>query len=62
MIRRGATTPEEKAKFAAKSKEHAFDELDSQPGLRGKMKRGAVVAGTYGATVAKKLGNKLRRK
>lgn len=57
-----ATTPEEKAKFAAKSKEHAFDELDSQPGLRGKMKRGAVVAGAYGAAAAKKLGNKLRRK
>lgn len=57
-----ATTPEEKAKFAAKSKEHAFDELDSQPGLRGKMKRGAVMAGVYGAATAKKLGNKLRRK
>ena len=57
-----ANTPEEKAKFANKSKEYAFDELNSQPGLRGKMKRGAVVAGAYGAAAAKKLGNKLRRK
>lgn len=57
-----AATPAEKAKFARQAQDYAVDELESQPGLRGKMKRGAVVAGAYGAGLAKKLGNKLRRK